>query len=812
MDALERTLSFQYDRLGRMIKKLLPGKEEEVVYKYDSLSGSENAKGQLVMLDDSAQRKEFSYNKRGQIKKETRTLRDINGDLEPIEYITQYKKDLLNRTSVIDYPKNYETDTDIRVCYRYNSMGEVSGVDVNPESSGNDCSDGNRQTIVSNIEYNEFKQMIHIIRGNGVNTNYEYDIKGRLTNLKTIRNNNGLTETLQDVDYSFKVNNSIEKVENNPVFLDSGTLVENHKTVYEYLYDGLNRLTNAEGSYQNNNPSPSEKASSSFRRGFQYAPNGNLIQKNIYSQSGTDIDESWNYFYNNHAVKLIQVSRGGGNAKSTSNRFEMNYDNVGNMIKQRDRGENKVKEMVYDSNNRIIKVKNPEAKGYEKTIGRYYYDDNGFRVRKIARREVEIDGDEIFREFETISPNMYFGVEKQNNENGYTIDGSRAVVNNIYIDGVRIAALSPVSKKSSDLNARYYLTDQVDSVKLVLDGDAEVVSRFEYYPYGDAWIEEQKGEGEHSPKYNSQELDKETNFYFYNARHYDPEISRFITPDTVIDGEEWDEDSGLLKTSDTQGWNRFVYVRGNPIRYKDPTGHLRTADGCATGLDNESAVGQSNLPDNSATSTAAVKSNVESALKVNNVTKKTSSDDLKNIRVLVEITSDKTSHQIALDIKDAERFIVNNKITGDDDTYEGALTKAKESGLIAGEKTKILKNKFFTDPTTDKSYKTDLKITAHVIVPKSMKGKKFTGTINIKAYMQKAKYTYKEGRQYIIPKSATEWKKMHEFTLNFGKNNKPSSIPTINTPVLENYHRNEEDLEGDIIREKASINITGGLK
>jgi len=45
-----------------------------------------------------------------------------------------------------------------------------------------------------------------------------------------------------------------------------------------------------------------------------------------------------------------------------------------------------------------------------------------------------------------------------------------------------------------------------------------------------------------------------------------------VTADTVIDGEKKD-DNGRIITSDTQGWNRFAYVRNNPIIYKDPTGH-----------------------------------------------------------------------------------------------------------------------------------------------------------------------------------------------------------------------------------------------
>ena len=122
--------------------------------------------------------------------------------------------------------------------------------------------------------------------------------------------------------------------------------------------------------------------------------------------------------------------------------------------------------------------------------------------------------------------------------------------------------------------ARYYHTDQVDSVKAVTDDAGQVQSRMEYLPFGESWFQEDAASfaGFNLPKYNSQELDKETGYYFYNARHYDPEIGRFVTPDTVVDG-----------AYSSQGWNRFAYVHNNPIRYTDPTGHyLLNKDGSVT--------------------------------------------------------------------------------------------------------------------------------------------------------------------------------------------------------------------------------------
>ena len=55
------------------------------------------------------------------------------------------------------------------------------------------------------------------------------------------------------------------------------------------------------------------------------------------------------------------------------------------------------------------------------------------------------------------------------------------VLHNRY--GVRKAAMIP------DGRELYSLIDHVDSVKLVVDDDGRAVSRMEYYPYGEVWIQ-----------------------------------------------------------------------------------------------------------------------------------------------------------------------------------------------------------------------------------------------------------------------------------------------------------------------------------
>jgi RHS repeat-associated protein len=104
---------------------------------------------------------------------------------------------------------------------------------------------------------------------------------------------------------------------------------------------------------------------------------------------------------------------------------------------------------------------------------------------------------------------------------------------------------------------KFYHGDHLDSSTLVTSAAGAVVHRQAYKPYGEDLVTPPPGA--FTPKYQFTFKEKEADgsgLYDFEARMYDPATGRFISADPVDDSP-----------------NRYAYVRNNPLRYNDPTGH-----------------------------------------------------------------------------------------------------------------------------------------------------------------------------------------------------------------------------------------------
>ena len=96
---------------------------------------------------------------------------------------------------------------------------------------------------------------------------------------------------------------------------------------------------------------------------------------------------------------------------------------------------------------------------------------------------------------------------------------------------------------------------------MTLDASGNTIAEMRYYPFGETRVI--TGTMPTDRLYTGQRLiDGLGGLYHYNARFYLPKLGRFISADTIVPGV------------DSQAYNRYAYVRNNPLRYTDPTGHF----------------------------------------------------------------------------------------------------------------------------------------------------------------------------------------------------------------------------------------------
>ena len=182
----------------------------------------------------------------------------------------------------------------------------------------------------------------------------------------------------------------------------------------------------------------------------------------------------------------------------------------------------------------------------------YVYDSAGERVRKVT----ELAGGQVKDE------RIYLGSLEIYRQ--YAGANAGLVRESLHImdDKQRIALVetrNDIDDGTSKQLIRYQFGNHLGSAILELDGQAQIISYEEYFPYGSTSYYAVRSHTE-APKryrYTGKELDEESALYYHGARYYAPWLGRWTNCDP----------DGLM-----HGSHLYRGVRNNPIAYYDPNG------------------------------------------------------------------------------------------------------------------------------------------------------------------------------------------------------------------------------------------------
>ena len=289
---------------------------------------------------------------------------------------------------------------------------------------------------------------------------------------------------------------------------------------------------------------------------YSYDSAGRLIRSKVKG-----VEETYRY---DSFGNLVEKSRPGVtriiNVDGTSNRLTgETYDVAGNVTT-----EDGAHRYSYDAMNMMDSVVEGPAPAKERIL--YGPDDERIGVivdAGLARWKLRDFDGRVLREFRDDVGATWHWVED------YVHGGGRIL---------------GAERESLFLGRRHMHTDHLGSVRLMTTQDRTRISNHDFYPFGEeqtdlnyeytAWIDPALGYyGDARPepmKYTGHERDFHGPYNWPNsdyldymhARYYTPNLGRFLSVDP---GDDVDHKA-------PQSWNKYSYVRNNPINATDPSG------------------------------------------------------------------------------------------------------------------------------------------------------------------------------------------------------------------------------------------------
>jgi RHS repeat-associated protein len=385
---------------------------------------------------------------------------------------------------------------------------------------------------------------------NSINTNYTYDAESRLTSLSARLGSTVVTDTgyLYDTvgnrtrkttpgfneDYGYDLASQLMNVKRTGAtpgrwFLaydkvgnrtsqqvDTAATLGNHDNVNRLLSRQVGGMLLFQGTV--NEPAvvtvqgkPADvQASNSFTGAAQVTGGSTQVTVTAQDPSG------------NLRTNVYGVSVSGGSATYT-------YDAAGNLTQRVEGGYTWNYE--WNATNQLTRVTKDSIE-----LSRFVYDPFERRVEKVAggtTYSYAHDREAIVRETRT----------------GGTVLK--------YVHGPGLD--EPLAREDSGGALEYYHADAIGSVLQRTNQAGAVIHSYRY----DAWGSPEIGASEPGYAFTAREWDPEVGLYYYRARYYDANVSRFLSEDPA----------GFA-----DGPNRYTYVRNQPANRIDPTGRQSKAE------------------------------------------------------------------------------------------------------------------------------------------------------------------------------------------------------------------------------------------
>ena len=272
--------------------------------------------------------------------------------------------------------------------------------------------------------------------------------------------------------------------------------------VQSFKYDSLYRLTEARETANNQQ---------TWKQNFTYDRYGNRLTHDKFIGTTQQVLDNKTHPTINPQTNRFNTNQG------------YQYDFNGNLISD---AENR--QFTFNGDNKQSEIKINNA-----PVGRYFYDGEGKRVKKITNLETVV----------------------------FVYDGL----------GKMVAEYSTAQPPPNPTTS-YTATDQLGSPRVITNSNGEVTSRRDFMPFGEeltpdstyrtANLKYNLGDNIRQ-KFTGYQKDEETGLDFAEARMYENRHARFTAVDPLLA-------SG--KSANPQTFNRYVYVMNNPLVLTDSSG------------------------------------------------------------------------------------------------------------------------------------------------------------------------------------------------------------------------------------------------